>query len=94
MQISRFRRFFFVRIVEKVEKTCLIIFFCFCVFFLVSLDSSINEVLACKIFAKNEISTKKKNVCLLNEEKLLIEKLTLIIGGFYQRQKKKSKTKS
>lgn len=25
-----------------------------------------------------------KNVCLLKEEKLLIEKLALIIGGFYQ----------
>lgn len=25
-----------------------------------------------------------ENVCLLKEEKLLIEKLTLIIGGFYQ----------
>ena len=30
----------------------------------------------------------KKNVCLLKEEKLLIEKLTLIIGGFYQRSKR------
>lgn len=30
-----------------------------------------------------------KNVCLLKEEKLLIEKLTLIIGGFYQQHKLK-----
>ena len=30
--------------------------------------------------------TNKKNVCLLKAEKLLIEKLTLIIGGFYQAQ--------
>lgn len=31
---------------------------------------------------------KSSNVCLLKEEKLLIEKLTLIIGGFYQQSKK------
>jgi hypothetical protein len=43
----------------------------------------LENVLHVKKIHEKRIHT-KKNVCLLKAEKLLIEKLTLIIGGFYQ----------